>query len=296
MGYKIKPKYPLFLRGTNKGSVNEKEIRNIINTQKGYPKTVVEGGTGIINLYAKANTFYDIKNTPDDAITIQQNIFDVNSINGELFIVEFDDIEGLEAIFPNYTEENLAETKAMLSTIIVSKESNKYKLYLYTPGKNIMELSEVDNLDSTDLEISIQGIVLTVKNVKFIEPNYNIGGYPVYLEEVKNDNPEYKYKYKIINNYLIMTTGLNVYYSNTSIDELTYVYIDHFKIPIIKDNFKSLYDKNVGEFVFNFNTPTEIIFDKEIKWNNDEEPDLTQSGIMTISIVNGIGSYTFVNS
>lgn len=297
MGYKVKPKYPLFLRDVNKGSVNEKEIKNIINTQKGYPKIVVEGGTGVINLYAKANIFYDIKNTPDDAIKILLNVFDTNNINGELFVVEFDDVEGLEAIYPDYSEETLAEMKAMLSTIIVSKQNDKYKLYLYIPGNDIVELSEVDNLDITDLEVSMEGIVLTVKNIKFIEPNYNIGGYPVYVEEVKSDNPEYKYKYKIINNYIVIMTGSNVFYSNIPIEELTYIYINDYTLPIIKDNFKSLYDKNVGEFVFNFNTPiTELIFANEIKWNEDNAPDVTQSGIMTISIVNGIGCYTFVNN
>lgn len=52
----------------------------------------------------------------------------------------------------------------------------------------------------------------------------------------------------------------------------------------------------VNEFVFNINSPANIIFNEEIKWNNDNTPDLTKTGIYTISIVNGIGCYTFVNS
>jgi hypothetical protein len=50
------------------------------------------------------------------------------------------------------------------------------------------------------------------------------------------------------------------------------------------------------EFMFNFNSPANIIFNQQIKWNNNEEPDLTKEGVYTISIVNGIGCYTFVNS
>lgn len=52
----------------------------------------------------------------------------------------------------------------------------------------------------------------------------------------------------------------------------------------------------IGEYVFNINSPANISFDKEIKWNNDNTPDLTQEGIYTISIVNDVGCYTFVNS
>ena len=50
----------------------------------------------------------------------------------------------------------------------------------------------------------------------------------------------------------------------------------------------------VNEFIFNINSPCNIIFNEEIKWNNDNTPDLTQEGICTISILNGVGCYTFV--
>ena len=50
----------------------------------------------------------------------------------------------------------------------------------------------------------------------------------------------------------------------------------------------------VNEFIVNINSPANISFDKEIKWNNDNSPDLEQEGIYTISIVNGVGCYTFV--
>lgn len=301
MAAPVKPKYPLFLKNTNKGSVDEKEIKNIITQQKGYPKVVIEGGTGMIMLNANANIFYDIKNTPDDIIMIQPNVFEANNINGEMFITEFDDIEGLEYLFPDVSEEKFIEIKMTImmsmSTLIVSKQNNKYKLYLYIPGQSISELAGVYNLDITDLELLIdpeEGAVITLKNIKFIEPNYNITGYPVYMKEVENDNPEYKYKYKIVNNFIVMMMGLDVYYSNIPIEELTYIDVEGTVAPLIKDNFKSLYDKNIGEFVFNFNTPTNM--DIICNWNNEEEPDFSQTGIMTISIVNNIATYTFVPS
>lgn len=304
MSTPINHKYPLFLRNLRKGNaevnvnINKDEIINIVNQQKGYPKVVVEGGTGTIMLNAHANTFYDIKNTPDDTIMIQPNIFEANAINGEMFIVEFDDIEGFEAVFPDVTEEELAMIKMQImmsfSMVVVSKQNDKYKLYPYIPGESIKEFAEVDNLDITDLEVEMEGILLTLKNIKFIEPNYNIGVYPVYIKEVESDNPEYKYKYKIVNNFVVMMMGLDVYYSNIPIEELTYIEIENIMLPLIKDNFKSLYDKNVGEFVFNFNTPTNIQI--MCNWNNEEEPDFSQEGVMTVSIVNNIGTYTFVPS
>ena len=304
MSKPINRRYPLFLRDLGKGgaatnvNIDKDEIINIVNQQKGYPKVEVEGGTGIIMLNANANIFYDIKNTPDDVIAIQPNIFEANNINGELFIMEVDDIEGLEVIFPDFPEEAFDEIKmqiiATLSMIIVTKQNNKYKLYVYMLGEDIKELTEVDNLDVTDLEIEMEGMVLTAKNIKFIEPNYNLAGYPIYLEEVENDNPEYTYKYKVVNNIMVMVMGLDVYYSNTPLEELTYMDIEDMQMPLIKDNFKSLYDKNVGEFVFNFNTPVNIQI--MCNWNNGEIPDYSQEGLMTISVVNNIGTYTFVPS
>lgn len=294
MSRPINYKYPLFLRNLGKGgaevNIDKDEIVNIINQQKGYPKVVVEGGTGVISLNANANIFYDIQNTPDDMIGIQTNVFEANNINGEMFIIRFDDIEGLEDMSEDIKEMMIA----IVSIVIASKQNDKYKLYLYIPGESIEEFAEVDNLDITDLEISMEGIVLTFKNIKFIEPTYNVMGYPIYLEEVENDNQEYKYKYKIVNNFIAMAMGLEVYYSNTPIEELTYIDIEGMQMPITKDNFKSLYDKNTGEFVFNFNTPANI--ENVCDWNNEEAPDFSQTGVMTISIVNNVGTYTFVPS
>ena len=53
---------------------------------------------------------------------------------------------------------------------------------------------------------------------------------------------------------------------------------------------------HINEFVFNINAPTNIIFNQTIKWHNYNIPDLTEEGVYTISIVNGVGCYTFVNN
>lgn len=51
-----------------------------------------------------------------------------------------------------------------------------------------------------------------------------------------------------------------------------------------------------NEFIFNLISPSNITFNEEIKWNNDNAPDLTKTGIYTISILDGVGCYTFVNN
>lgn len=69
---------------------------------------------------------------------------------------------------------------------------------------------------------------------------------------------------------------------------------DEINITFVDEEFYA--NTVVNEFVFNINSPTNISFNKEIKWNNDNIPDLTQTGIYTISILNSVGCYTFVNS
>jgi hypothetical protein len=91
-------------------------------------------------------------------------------------------------------------------------------------------------------------------------------------------------------------------YTNESIDINTSIFInngdDYAEFPIVNKVLnKDIKPSDiVNEFVFNINSPANIIFNEEIKWNNDNAPDLTKTGIYTISILNGVGCYTFVNS
>ena len=100
----------------------------------------------------------------------------------------------------------------------------------------------------------------------------SIGGYPI-LTIKDNFNIEAK-----PNTFYNINNGEN--------DEINITFVDEeFYADIV-----------ANEFIFNINSPANISFDKEIKWNNNEEPDLNQQGICTISILNGVGCYTFVNS
>lgn len=116
--------------------------------------------------------------------------------------------------------------------------------------------------------------------------------YPLFLRNInkhKVNNEENN-----INDYPIITIKDNfdieakpntVYNINNSED-------DEINITFVNEEFYA--DNVTNKFIFNINSPANISFDKEIKWSN-KEPDLTQTGIYTISIVNGIG-YTFANT
>ena len=49
----------------------------------------------------------------------------------------------------------------------------------------------------------------------------------------------------------------------------------------------------VKEFVFNLKSPANIVLSHPVSWNNGNTPDFTQSGTYTLSILNGVGCYTF---
>lgn len=120
----------------------------------------------------------------------------------------------------------------------------------------------------------------------------------IILEEVNNDNSNFKYKYRIFS--YLHVNGINYIYTNEPCDTTTSAFIstdtNFIEIPLVKEFNGNSKASEANEFVFNINSPANIIFNEEIKWNNDSIPDLTKSGIYTISILNSVGCYTFVNS
>lgn len=103
-------------------------------------------------------------------------------------------------------------------------------------------------------------------------------------------------KNNICNGYpiIIIKDNFNIKAKPNTFHDIKNTVGDEINIAFVDEEF---YNTNVtNEFIFNIHSPANISFDKEIKWNNDGEPDLTQIGIYTISILNGVGCYTFVNS
>lgn len=50
----------------------------------------------------------------------------------------------------------------------------------------------------------------------------------------------------------------------------------------------------IKEFVFNLKSPANIVLSHPVSWNNGNTPDFTKSGTYTLSILNGVGCYTFI--
>lgn len=113
--------------------------------------------------------------------------------------------------------------------------------------------------------------------------------YPLFLKDIDKDCDS-------VGGYPVVTVEDDF---NIEAKPNTFYNINNDEDDEININFKDeeFYARTVvNEFVFNINSPANISFDKEIKWNNDNAPDLTKTGIYTISILDGVGCYTFVNS
>lgn len=111
--------------------------------------------------------------------------------------------------------------------------------------------------------------------------------YPLFLKDIDKECDSIGgYPIVIVEDDFNIAAKSNTFYNINNSEN------DEININFVHDEFYS--NTVVNEFVFNINSPANITFNKEIKWNNDEEPDLTQEGMYTISIVNGVGCYTFV--
>lgn len=120
--------------------------------------------------------------------------------------------------------------------------------------------------------------------------------YPLFLRNINKDKVNNEGNNNTVSNYPITTIEDNF---NIELKPNTFYNInndenDEINITFVNEEFYT--DSVTNKFIFNINSPANISFNKEIKWNNNKEPDLTQIGVYTISIVNGVGVYTFVNT
>lgn len=301
MATPINPKYPLFLREFNKGNA----------TVDGYPVVTVENN---FNIEAKPNTFYNIKNTADSEVNInfKPEEFYATGKNKHIMFT-----------WDNFNLEDTISIASYIGGVVVEDNSidgYKYRIdidasalgagiipvYLsdnITEGVNIRAYV---NLFGTEQILELNNIHIINKDIDYLyyisvtNGDDTITTPCVILEEVENDS-EFKHKYKYYGLFNKLLTD-EYFYTNEFYDKATSVYFYYGEgytegIILNKVLNKDIKPSNVvNEFMFNINSPANIIFNEEIKWNNDSIPDLTKTGICTISIVNGIGCYTFINS
>lgn len=310
MGYKIKPKYPLFLRDVNKNKDNGKS-----NSAGGYPIVTV---TEDFNIEAKPNTFYNIKNNADSEVNINCNEgYSVDEMGKHIMFI-FDGYDSEKS-------EGLAMLLPYLGGVVIpdtSREGYSYKMKFNLTSISGGETTGIITIYFTDeiktgssvnclVDMTALGqseVIVPINNIQVLNENVNYlvwvssGGtlFPHVFTEVENDNEEYKHKYNIFG-ILKVIMGIESIYTNEPYITANNFYVssgDDISSMVdsieVKSNTPRPSSNIANEFVFNINSPANIIFNVPVNWNNNIAPDLTQIGVYTISILNGIGCYTFV--
>ena len=189
--------------------------------------------------------------------------------------------------------------------------------YYFSDNLNVDGVSMLLKLTSEDGQMS-ETIPLSMTNVQIltdysdelayvtVKDGYNESdglvlpdNMPHVFIEVENDNEEYQYKYQIFGLIQLMF-GYDYLYSNEPYNIAQNAYteggsdvLEMCDIKFVK-NIPTSGCEVANEYVFNINSPANVTFNQDIKWNNGNEPDLSQNGTYTISLLNGVGCFTFV--
>lgn len=279
----------------------------------GYPVVTIEDN---FNIEAKPNTFYNIKNHADSEVSI--NFKDGYSIEGSNKLL-FINAE------PEGDEQFMEVATFILSmglsnlTYDTTKEGYKYKCIIpFQEGGMTINIcgyfsDEIKNGSNVNCLINVDvnpgDIIGSLNNIQILNENNDYiiyatrsqwGRLPNIATEIENDSDVFSHKYSIQGVLMLMTDYI---YTTEPYTSATNFYIDK-KTTLSDAGVTVEIEPNVSlppsdianEFVFSVNSPANIIFSNDIKWNNDNVPDLTEEGVCTISIVNGVGCYTFVNN
>ena len=304
----INPKYPLFLRDFGKNKANN-EGNNIVG---GYPIVTVEDN---FNIEAKPNTFYNIKNNAGSEVSI--NFKDGYSIEGSnklLFInavlegeddfMEAADILMLSGL-SNLIDDSTKEGYKYKSTVSFSVEDMTINIVAYFSD----EIKNGNNVNCLFVINGLSNVTGSLNNIQILNENNDyvayimhsqVGRLPHIVTEIENDSDVFSHKYTI---YGALMNMVEYVYTKEPYTLATDFYLDEdttisdmgATVEILSN--VSLPPSDIAnEFVFNINAPANITFSDVIKWHNGNIPDLTQSGVYTISILDGVGCYTFVQN
>lgn len=198
-----------------------------------------------------------------------------------LYTIQFN-ADGVEMTLMMYTDKELVKGE---------------KVKVHTPENGIQNEEEfeiiVDDIyyyNNPHIELNIFG----QKIVGFV------------IEEKESDTSNFDYMYTIYCPYLLQIIDVPIvdaytkkpYYNdnvaNVTIQGTTqgidYEYIvPKEQKPVIEEG------KQVGEYIFNIKSPARVILNEKIKWNNGNTPNFELPGIYTISILDGVGCYTYIN-
>lgn len=125
----------------------------------------------------------------------------------------------------------------------------------------------------------------------------------IFTKEIGYDGEVYSYQGFIGDAEGILPCTLYTQVEYTKADKVDKVVIEApdgstsevTELPItIQVNKELTMPDEIKEFVFNLKSPANIVLSHPVSWNNDNTPDFTKSGTYTLSILNGVGCYTFV--
>lgn len=286
---------------------------NVAPASNGYPivNTSLNSYTKIdgvwepdcIIINAKPNTSYNIPDGTDQQIQIAFNPFQLAGVGGKYLMFSFDDVEdgSLSYIIMLTSYLGFIQTE---NNDVSTKEQYPYKLLnpmLDTLYTCLISSDITTSTNTTILAPALSDTPIPINNIKVKEANeyYLIRGFPTIVKEVENDNNEYQHKYVITDSLINMNMQIDPIYMYTyeengeTIMVLRINGMLELKEPVVKINVEETVE-TTGEYIFNFKVPLGLQFSSEILWNNGNEPDLSQPGLMTISIVNGVACYSFV--
>lgn len=283
-------------------------------TGGGYPVVTV---TEDFNIEAQPNTFYNIKNSADDEVNINcSEGYSIDGINSKHIMFTFD----------GWEEDEIGTNFAYLGGPCVpdtSKEGYKYRMDMdlaviskgqvtgvlpvyfsdeVKTGNSVIGYSDTTSLGGGEVTGSFNNIVVINDNIDYLVWADADGiSVPAVAIEVENTHQTYSHKYAVLG--MATLSGIDYVYTNEPYTTASNFYLeDGTDIEVSMKNIRVILNVNIpasftaSEFVFNINSPANITFNVPVNWNNGSAPDLTQTGVCTISLVNGVGCYTFVNT
>jgi hypothetical protein len=192
-------------------------------------------------------------------------------------------------------------------------ESSPAVMYIYLSELPSSDLSGPGSIINYSIELYINNTLYEEYSAK-LDNLYILNGNTDYIvkvtledgtictgvvtEEIKNNTDLQGHLYDFYIAYNNETIKCNLI-TNTEYTSATQAHIIGLSDSAIECTIEVELNKNTpvqkyaNEFIFNINSPANIVMDKNIYWNNDNIPDFTKSGTYTLSILNGVGCYTF---
>lgn len=282
---------------------------NVTPISNGYPivnvyNNVTMGGEqqALCVINAESNTYYRMSQ-PNSEILMQFNPFEYAQVSGKYLMFSFDDL-GDETFMQFNQLSSYIGFIQTANTDIDTKQEYPYKLINPTAQTEDIvillanDLTESNNTVAYIPEFSDQPIPINNIQIKQTDEYYLIEMYPCICKEVDNDSTEYEHKYEVVSSAFNMESPdsvvyLYTYQENNQTIGVVSMDIYTLTLPISKFKSEQVID-TVNEYVFEITTPISIITPANFKWNNNTIPDLQTPGLFTLSIVNGVGCYSFV--